>query len=94
VPARLVAGDPVKPFREERPDPSRVEVSLARFSEFRTMEREVNSLQVDAGNPQSGRSGQRNLDGHPGLNETDAFRKIRKMSMDNRKADPRGWPRP
>jgi response regulator NasT len=94
VPARLVwLAILVKPFRESDLTPS-IEVAWPRFSEFRTMEREVNSLQDAPGNPQSGRSGQRNLDGHPGLNETDAFRKIQKMNMNNRKADARQWPRP
>jgi response regulator NasT len=79
-----VAGYLVKPFRESDLTPS-IEVALARFSEFRTMEREVNSLQDALETRKAVDRAKGILMDTQGLNETDAFRKIQKMSMNNRK---------
>ena len=55
-----VAGYLVKPFRESDLTPA-IEVALARFSEFRVMEREVSNLQDALGDAQ----GRGSRQGHP-----------------------------
>jgi response regulator NasT len=79
-----VAGYLVKPFRENDLTPA-IEVALARFSEFRTMEREVNSLQDALETRKAVDRAKGILMDTQGLTETEAFRKIQKMSMNNRK---------
>lgn len=79
-----VAGYLVKPFRESDLAPA-IEVALARFSEFRTMEREVGSLQEALETRKAVERAKGILMETQGLNETEAFRKIQKMSMNNRK---------
>lgn len=79
-----VAGYLVKPFRENDLTPA-IEVALARFSEFRTMEREVTSLQDALETRKAVDRAKGILMDTQGLSETEAFRKIQKMSMNNRK---------
>lgn len=79
-----VAGYLVKPFRENDLAPA-IEVALARFSEFRTMEREVGDLQEALETRKAVERAKGILMDTQGLNETEAFRKIQKMSMNNRK---------
>jgi AmiR/NasT family two-component response regulator len=79
-----VAGYMIKPFRESDLPPA-IEVALARFSEFRTMEREVASLQDALETRKAVDRAKGILMDTQGLSETEAFRKIQKMSMNNRK---------
>ena len=79
-----VAGYLVKPFRESDLPPA-LEVALARFSEFRAMEREVDTLQDALETRKSVDRAKGILMDTQGLSETEAFRKIQKMSMNNRK---------
>jgi response regulator NasT len=79
-----VAGYLVKPFRESDLTPA-IEVALARFSEFRAMEREVDTLQDALETRKSVDRAKGILMDTQGLSETEAFRKIQKMSMNNRK---------
>lgn len=80
-----VAGYLVKPFRESDLAPA-IEVALARFSEFRIMEREVENLQEALETRKAVDRAKGILMDTQGLNETEAFRKIQKMSMNNRKS--------
>jgi response regulator NasT len=80
-----VAGYLVKPFRESDLTPA-IEVALARFSEFRAMEREVDNLQEALETRKAVDRAKGILMDTQGLNETEAFRKIQKMSMNNRKS--------
>lgn len=79
-----VAGYLVKPFRESDLAPA-IEVALARFSEFRAMEREVGNLQEALETRKLIERAKGILMDTQGLSETEAFRKIQKMSMNNRK---------
>ena len=79
-----VSGYLVKPFRENDLTPA-IEVALARFSEFRAMEQEVNDLQDALETRKAVDRAKGILMDTQGLSETDAFRKIQKMSMNNRK---------
>ncbi len=79
-----VAGYLVKPFRESDLTPA-IEVALSRFSEFRAMEQEVGSLQDALETRKAVDRAKGILMDTQGLNETEAFRKIQKMSMNNRK---------
>ncbi len=80
-----VAGYMVKPFRESDLTPA-IEVALARFSEFRAMEREVDNLQEALETRKLVERAKGILMDTQGLSETEAFRKIQKMSMNNRKS--------
>ena len=80
-----VAGYLVKPFRESDLPPA-IEVALARFSEFRAMEREVDTLQDALETRKAVDRAKGILMDTQGLSETEAFRKIQKMSMNNRKS--------
>lgn len=80
-----VAGYLVKPFRENDLTPA-IEVALARFSEFRAMEREVDNLQEALETRKAVDRAKGILMDTQGLSETEAFRKIQKMSMNNRKS--------
>ena len=75
----------VKPYREEELAPA-IEVALARFAEFKDLEKQLADLQQALGNPQAGGSRQGYPDGQTGIDRGRSFRKIQKMSMDNRKA--------
>lgn len=79
-----VAGYLVKPFRESDLPPA-IEVALARFSEFRAMEREVDTLQDALETRKAVDRAKGILMDTQGLSETEAFRKIQQMSMNNRK---------
>ncbi len=80
-----VAGYMVKPFRESDLTPS-IEVALARFSEFRQMEREADDLRDALETRKSVDRAKGILMDTQGLSETEAFRRIQKMSMNNRKS--------
>ncbi len=80
-----VTGYLVKPFRESDLAPA-IEVALARFSEFRAVEREVGDLQEALETRKAVDRAKGILMDTQGLTETEAFRKIQKMSMDNRKS--------
>lgn len=79
-----VAGYLVKPFRESDLAPA-IEVALARFSEFRAMEREVGNLQDALETRKLVERAKGILMDTQGLSESEAFRRIQKMSMNNRK---------
>jgi two-component system, response regulator PdtaR len=79
-----VSGYLVKPFRENDLAPA-IEVALARFSEFRAMEQEVGNLQDALETRKAVERAKGILMDSQGLSETEAFRKIQKMSMNNRK---------
>ena len=79
-----VVGYLVKPFRESDLTPA-IEVALSRFSEFRSLQREVESLQDALETRKIVDRAKGILMDSQGLNETEAFRKIQKMSMNNRK---------
>jgi response regulator NasT len=79
-----VAGYLVKPFRESDLSPA-IEVVLARFGEFRAMEQEVGTLQDALETRKAVERAKGILMDGQGLTETEAFRKIQKMSMNNRK---------
>lgn len=79
-----VAGYLVKPFRESDLSPA-IEVALSRFSEFRTLEREVGDLRETLETRKIVERAKGILMDNQGLNEAEAFRRIQKMSMNNRK---------
>ncbi|MEZ4835420.1 MAG: response regulator [Caldilineaceae bacterium] len=79
-----VAGYLVKPFRESDLTPA-IEVALARFSEFRALEREVGDLSETLETRKVVERAKGILMDTQGLNESEAFRRIQKMSMNNRK---------
>lgn len=80
-----VTGYLVKPLREGDLAPA-IEVALARFSEFRAMEREVSSLQEALETRKAVERAKGILMDTQGLSEPEAFRRIQKMSMNNRKS--------
>lgn len=80
-----VAGYLVKPFRESDLAPA-IEVALARFSEFRVLEREMETLQDALETRKLVDRAKGILMDTQGLNENEAFRRIQKMSMNNRKS--------
>lgn len=79
-----VAGYLVKPFRESDLTPA-IEVALFRFTEFRTLEREVGDLRETLETRKIVERAKGILMDNQGLNEAEAFRRIQKMSMNNRK---------
>lgn len=79
-----VAGYLVKPFRESDLTPA-IEVALARFSEFRTIERELDDVSDALETRKLVDRAKGILMESKSLNESEAFRRIQKMSMDNRK---------
>lgn len=79
-----VAGYLVKPFRESDLTPA-IEVALSRFSEFRALEREMGSLRETLETRKVVERAKGILMDTQGLNESEAFRRIQKMSMNNRK---------
>jgi AmiR/NasT family two-component response regulator len=74
----------VKPYREEELSPA-IEVALARFREFQTLQKQVDDLQQALETRKLVDRAKGILMDKQGLSEADAFRKIQKMSMDNRK---------
>ncbi len=79
-----VAGYLVKPFHETDLTPA-IEVALGRFSEFRALEREVGDLKETLETRKLVEQAKGILMDTQGLNEAEAFRRIQKMSMNNRK---------
>lgn len=79
-----VVGYLVKPFREADLIPA-IEVSLARFDEFRAMERQVGDLQETLETRKFVDRAKGILMDTQDLTEAEAFRKIQKMSMNTRK---------
>lgn len=74
----------VKPYREEELSPA-IEVALARFAEFKDLQKQVSDLQEALETRKLVDRAKGILMDKQGLNEAEAFRKIQKMSMDNRK---------
>ncbi len=74
----------VKPYREEELAPA-IEVALARFQEFKELEAQVTDLQLALETRKLVDRAKGILMDKQGLTEAEAFRKIQKMSMDNRK---------
>ncbi len=79
-----VVGYLVKPFREADLIPA-IEVALARFGEFKTMEQEVGDLKEALETRKFVDRAKGILMDTQGLTEAEAFRKIQKMSMNTRK---------
>jgi len=80
-----VVGYVVKPFREAELMPV-IELSRARFEEFRTLEREVGSLKDALETRKLVERAKGVLMEVHGLRESEAFHRIRKTSMDARKS--------
>ena len=80
-----VVGYIVKPFRESELVPA-IEVALARFKEFRTLEKEVGDLRETLETRKLVERAKGVLMDTQGLKETEAFRKIQKLSMNTRKS--------
>jgi AmiR/NasT family two-component response regulator len=74
----------VKPYREEDLTPA-IEVALARFREFQELQQQVLDLQTALETRKLVDRAKGILMDKQGLSEAEAFRKIQKMSMDNRK---------
>ncbi|MCC7353898.1 MAG: response regulator [Anaerolineae bacterium] len=79
-----VAGYLVKPFQESDLSPA-IEVVLGRFHEFRTLRKEVTELQDALETRKLVDRAKGILMDKQGLSEAEAFRKIQKMSMNNRR---------
>jgi response regulator NasT len=75
----------VKPYREEDLTPA-IEVALARYREFQELQKQVTDLQQALETRKLVDRAKGILMDKQGLTEAEAFRKIQKMSMDNRKA--------
>jgi response regulator NasT len=80
-----VVGYLVKPFREADLVPA-IEVALARFDEFRAVEKQIGDLETALETRKFVDRAKGILMDSQGLNEAEAFRKIQKMSMNTRKA--------
>jgi response regulator NasT len=79
-----VVGYLVKPFREQDLSPA-IDVALARFAEFRDMEQQVGDLQEALETRKFVDRAKGILMDTQDLTESEAFRKIQKMSMNTRK---------
>jgi AmiR/NasT family two-component response regulator len=79
-----VVGYLVKPFRESDLVPA-IEVALARFKEFKAMEKQVGDLELTLETRKYVDRAKGILMDNEGLSEADAFRRIQKMSMNSRK---------
>jgi len=80
-----VVGYVVKPFRQAELMPV-IELSLARFEEFRSLEREVGDLKEALETRKLVERAKGVLMEVHGLRESEAFHRIRKTSMDARKS--------
>lgn len=80
-----VVGYLVKPFRESDLAPA-IEIALARFAEFRELEKEVGDLQDTLETRKLVDRAKGILMDSQSLTEAEAFRRIQKMSMNTRKA--------
>lgn len=79
-----VVGYLVKPFRETDLPPA-IELAKARFSEFRALEEEVDNLAEALETRKKVERAKGILMDQHGLTESEAFRKIQKMSMNTRR---------
>lgn len=79
-----VVGYIVKPFRESDLAPA-IEVAVARFAEFRALEKEVGDLELALETRKLVDRAKGVLMDSQGMTEAAAFRKIQKMSMNTRK---------
>ncbi len=79
-----VVGYLVKPFREQEIVPA-IEIALARFDEFRELEKQVGDLNETLETRKIVDRAKGILMDTQGLTEQEAFRKIQKMSMNSRK---------
>ena len=80
-----VVGYLVKPFRESELVPA-IEVAMARFAEFRALEREASDLRETLETRKRVERAKGILMQTQGLSEADAFRRIQKLSMNSRKS--------
>ena len=80
-----VVGYIVKPFREAELVPA-IEVSLARFKEFRALEKEAANLRDTLETRKLVERAKGILMDTQGLKEAEAFRKIQKLSMNTRRS--------
>ena len=80
-----VMGYIVKPFGEAELVPA-IEVALARFQEFRSLEQELGDTRDALETRKLVERAKGVLMDAQGLKETDAFRKIQKLSMNSRKS--------
>lgn len=80
-----VVGYLVKPFRESELVPA-IEVALARFREFRALEKDAHNLRDILETRKLVERAKGVLMDQQGLKEADAFRKIQKLSMNTRKS--------
>ncbi|MGQ9677006.1 MAG: ANTAR domain-containing response regulator [Chloroflexota bacterium] len=80
-----VVGYVVKPFRESELIPA-IEIALARFKEFRSLEKEAHNLREMLETRKLVERAKGVLMDQQGLKEADAFRKIQKLSMNTRKS--------
>lgn len=79
-----VVGYLVKPFREQEIVPA-IDIALARFQEFRELEKEIGNLRETLETRKLVDRAKGILMDTQGLTEAEAFRKIQKMSMNTRK---------
>ena len=79
-----VVGYLVKPFREQEIVPA-IDIALARFLEFRELEKEVGNLRETLETRKLVDRAKGILMDQQNLTEAEAFRKIQKMSMNTRK---------
>lgn len=79
-----VVGYLVKPFREQEIVPA-IDIALARFQEFRELEKEVGNLRDTLETRKLVDRAKGILMDQQGSSEAEAFRKIQKMSMNTRK---------
>jgi AmiR/NasT family two-component response regulator len=79
-----VVGYLVKPFKETDLAPA-IELAIARFSEFRALEQEVDNLAEALETRKKVERAKGILMDQQGMTETEAFRKIQKMSMNTRR---------
>jgi len=79
-----VVGYLVKPFREQEIVPA-IEIALARFDEFRELEKQIGDLNETLETRKLVDRAKGILMDTQGLTEQEAFRKIQKMSMNSRK---------
>ncbi len=80
-----VVGYMVKPFKESELVPA-IEVALARFKEFRSLEQQVGGLKETLETRKLVERAKGLLMDTQGLKEAEAFRRIQKLSMDKRKS--------
>lgn len=79
-----VVGYLVKPFRESNLAPA-IDITLARFEEFQTLQKEVEGLEEALETRKVVDRAKGILMDTQGLSEHDAFRRIQKMSMNTRR---------